>query len=192
MKRLAIHALPALTIVVIGILAYQNVRLKQTLGTLQAVLSRQNRQMSDRVFRPGKRLDAPPLVDGSGHDAVFEARSPGAPHLIAVIRPDCGSCGSTADALRDLGSRQPARSVWIVSLGDAETTRRFAAEHRLEAITYRLGESVSPVHRVKLSNYPQVILVGDHGRILRVGTTVAECVEGRGSDVRGEKTAPGV
>jgi hypothetical protein len=171
----AVRLLGAAGVAVFLALIYSNYRLRDRLHVLEQSLKRAQQQVSSRVVRLGERFESLRALDVSGGLHLLEPRGQPSGVLVAVVNPECASCQEVAAEVHaHLGARaQPA--LWLVSVGDAETTRDFARRHQLEQVTYRLPDDVNPFLRQRLSSVPQVFVVDSRERVIRTCETVARC-----------------
>ncbi|HEX6738509.1 MAG TPA: hypothetical protein VF310_09565 [Vicinamibacteria bacterium] len=156
-------------------LLYSNYRLRDRLQVLEHSLRRARQQASSRVVRAGERFESLRAIDVAGSLHLLEARAQPSGVMVAVVNPECASCQEVAAELRAHLRARAEPPLWLVSVGDAETTRDFASRNQLEPVTYRLPDDTNPFLRQRLSSVPQVFVVDRHEQVIRTCETVARC-----------------
>jgi hypothetical protein len=177
-STLVLRLLGTAGVMVLLALIYSNYRLRDRIQVLEHSLRRAQQQVSSRVVRPGERFESLRALDVAGGLHLLEARHQPSGVLVAVVNPECASCQEVAAEVRAHVRDRAEPPLWLVSVGEAETTRDFARRNELEHVTYRLPDDLNPFLRQRLSSVPQVFVVDSRERVIRTCETVARCAAG--------------
>ena len=145
---------------------------------LNVSCTRTHRAANSAVFRAGQQFGRVEAVSMQGRRTHIEPARAHKHMLITVVDPDNVVSAGMADQIFELPRLKPEPGGLIVlSTGNFERTKAFAAQHRIDGFTYALSPQTPAPIRARFGTNPMVLSLSPSGTVSQVCATPVDCVK---------------